>query len=64
MSPYQKRVIDEKNDLDDKLEKLEQFIETNAGFQDLAIFDQELLNLQCTHMQEYSQILGQRINRF
>ncbi len=61
--PFQQRVIDEKCELDEKLAKLNAFIETNA-FQSLDRIDQILLRRQLWTMQEYSKTLELRIKKF
>lgn len=62
--PYQQRVVDEKNELDDKIAKLEKFMQENAIFKTLPIIDQELQMMQHLQMVSYSYFLGQRIDRF
>jgi hypothetical protein len=64
MEPYQARVIDEKNQLDDKISKLGEFIDNNDQFIDLDEVDQVLLERQREVMEEYSDILGARIANF
>jgi hypothetical protein len=63
MKPYQKRVIDEKDLLDEKLDKLNKFIESDA-FDDLKDDDRKLLIKQEDAMSIYSDILEERIDRF
>lgn len=64
MQPHQDRVVTEKKELDEKLDKLKAFIETNPIFKTLPQTEQLLLNRQYDAMAEYSHILGQRINGF
>ena len=64
MQPHEERVVTEKNELDDKLVKLQDFIETNKIFQLLPKEDKELLERQEVHMSDYSQVLSERIARF
>lgn len=64
MQPHQQRVVDEKKDLDDKLDKLKAFIETNPVFKTLHEDERGRLNRQFDVMAEYSGILGQRIAAF
>lgn len=64
MQPHQQRVVDEKAELDDKISKLETFMQESATFKTLPIIDQELLMMQHLQMVSYSYFLGQRINRF
>ncbi len=67
MMPHQQRVIDEKVDLDAKIEKLLHFIEaTNMPdvFGTLSEAEQSRLRIQYSVMQSYSTILGERIAHF
>jgi hypothetical protein len=61
--PHQRRVIDEKIELDDRLSKLKVFL-TSDLFDKLDIQNQELLELQSVHMQAYSNVLAERIVLF
>lgn len=61
---HEQRVIDEKDALDIKIEKLNAFIDTNPAFNDLMGFEQQNLISQLSIMQEYSNILGTRIGYF
>lgn len=63
MQPYQERVIAESNDLRDKLNKLEAFINSDA-FNDLDREDRQLLRRQCFYMDDYFEVLRKRIARF
>ncbi len=63
MIPYQKRVIDEKAELDDKLAKLNAFFPT-AVFAALERHERELLLRQSTYMSMYADVLRQRIGAF
>lgn len=63
MEPYQQRVVDEKADLDAKLQRLNGFFDTDT-FAKLDPTDQELMERQASFMQGYSDVLGMRINRF
>jgi hypothetical protein len=63
MHLYQERVVTEKRELDDKIEKLATFIKTGA-FVGLDADEQERLQHQDAIMQEYSVILGERIAHF
>lgn len=60
MQDYQLRVLKEKNELDERIEKLTKFI-ADDYFNSLSPRDQELLNQQQTIMLEYQNILGQRL---
>ncbi len=62
MKPFQKRVVDEKTELDDRLEKLNAFI-TKPKFEVDADELHRLKN-QASVMQTYSRILRQRIENF
>jgi hypothetical protein len=67
MMPYQQRVINQKMDLDAKIEKLLDFIEaTNMPdvFGTLSQAEQSRLRIQYSVMQTYSTILGERIANF
>jgi len=61
LEDYQKRVVDEKAELDTKLEKLQTFLT-----KDMEIASNELdrLKRQEEVMTEYSEILGERIESF
>lgn len=63
LPPYQKRVIDEKVELDDKNTKLINFLYTYE-FKELDAEDQSLLCKQSEAMTVYSEILEKRIKRF
>ena len=63
MKDYQNRVIEEKRDLDSKLERLNKFM---LGEEFKTLPDAEISDLtgQRGAMQEYSDILASRISRF
>jgi len=63
MEPHQQRVIDEKDQLDEKLAKLKIF---RAGkiFSGLPITEQDRLTRQHNIMVLYSEVLGERIAAF
>ena len=63
MQPHEQRVVDEKVELDTRLEKLRAFF-TTPIFQELDYHDQWLLKLQENVMSDYSEILETRIARF
>ena len=63
MQPFQARVIAEKRDLDDKIEKLQKFRE-GGTYLSLPPDERELLTRQFITMSEYSQILKERIKAF
>lgn len=62
MSTFIDRLIIEKKELDEKLEKLTAFFDTDT-YKKLNEFDQDLLCSQEECMADYSQILEQRILR-
>lgn len=61
--PHQQRVVEERNELVDKVTKLHSFFNTEI-FESLPGEDQELLVKQEKVMKEYSDILLDRIKRF
>lgn len=61
--PHQQRVIDEKKELDTKLTALKAFFDTPI-FKGLDEVNQNLLSSQEVAMEEYSQILAERISLF
>jgi hypothetical protein len=64
MQPHERRVVDEKDELDERLERLIAFITGAPGFKALDNIDQALLRDQRDAMGEYSDILNKRIERF
>ena len=64
MQPHQQRVVVEKNELDDKLTKLSQFIDGSSTFKSLSVQERERLMQQRDVMGSYSKILGDRIAAF
>jgi len=63
MFDWQERVITEKKELDEKLAKLDSFGRTEM-FEALPADEQGRLNRQHSLMEEYSQVLGERIMNF
>lgn len=63
MQDFQKRVVAEKAQLDEKISKLEAFIRTDT-FPGLPDEEQLDLNLQFQIMEDYSRVLERRIERF
>ena len=61
--PYQQRVIDEKHQLDERLEKLKALF-NNPVFHSLSIHEQGLMKQQAKHMTRYSLVLQERISGF
>lgn len=64
MLPHQQRVVDEKNELFDKIDKLDVFIKTNPIFGQMEQQDKELLEEQLQHMNAYWNVLRQRVESF
>ena len=64
MHPHQRRVVDEKAELDKKIHALSQFIGTSDTFLTLDSAEQERLREQNDVMWQYSEILGARIKAF
>ena len=62
--PYQQRVIEEKIELDFRLQKLQDFIGTNNKFYSLSVADQQTMQEQANAMKLYANILHYRIGRF
>ena len=60
MQPHQERVVQEKQELDERLFKLRLFMEKQA-FQELPEEERDLLRYQEQHMLNYSEILAARI---
>lgn len=60
VQPHQQRVVEEKTELDSRLEKLKAFIETEK-FQSLSFDERWDLRAQRAVMSEYSDILRRRI---
>lgn len=63
MKPHQERVIEEKRELDSKLTKLSAFI-GGETFKTLDADEQQRMHAQARAMQDYSEILGERIAAF
>ena len=63
MQPYQARVVEEKAELDEKLAKLQAFLSTPI-YQALDSEERIRLQRQSSIMQEYSDILAERIAAF
>lgn len=64
MQPHEQRVVDEKRELDGKLEQLTVFTSSSPIFIGLHPIDQDLLIRQRIAMTDYSETLGSRIARF
>ncbi|MGC3025883.1 crAss001_48 related protein [Burkholderia sp. DN3021] len=63
MQAHQQRVVEEKAELDERIERLQQFT-LSLTFRDLDYIDQELLRHQQHLMEGLSAVLGTRIQRF
>ena len=66
MPPYEEwqlRVIEEKKELADKLDKLCKFV-VGEAFKALPATQQNLLNRQWVHMKSYLDVLNERIAAF
>ena len=63
MEDYQKRVVDEKAKLDERLEKLKEF-QTTTKFGSIHVDEKNRLYRQEEVMTEYLKILGERIESF
>ncbi len=63
LQPHQRRVVQEKADLDEKLLKLRDFSRT-ALFASLPADEQFRMGRQCALMEQYSAVLGERIAAF
>lgn len=63
MKAYQRRVIKEKRELDEKAERLNAFI-ASLEFNTLPPIEQLALTIQWDAMMLYSKVLGNRISRF
>lgn len=64
MRPHEERVVNEKAELDEKIAKLEAFINFDGRFVALSPLECELLRQQRDYMHGYSNILGARIAAF
>jgi hypothetical protein len=64
MLDYQQRVIDEKIELDEKLEKLLIFISSDFFSKTISFEEQIRLRKQSVSMTAYSEILAERIEAF
>ena len=61
---HQQRVLDEKQELDIRITRLDEFILRNALFRELANDEQARMRRQLDVMRELSVILGERISAF
>lgn len=63
LQPFQFRVVDEKRELDAKLQDLWTFLGSET-FRRLPVAERRRLTRQSQHMQDYSMVLGERIEAF
>jgi hypothetical protein len=63
LEPYQQRIVDEKADLDGKIKRLMDFINSEK-FKSVNTIEKTRLEQQFHIMLEYSKILRQRIHAF
>lgn len=64
LSPFQQRVIDEKNALDANIGKLADFMISSPAYKGLPSAEKGRLYRQHTAMRAYSGVLGERIEAF
>jgi hypothetical protein len=64
LQPHQQRVVTEKQELDEKIDKLKAFIMESPIYQKLPDDERQRLNHQYDVMVEYSRILRARIEAF
>lgn len=63
MQPHQERVVIEKKELDEKVEKLDAFIHGSV-YSTIDRDEQMRLMRQFCHMKDYANVLGDRIAHF
>ena len=63
LQPHQERVVTEKKELDEKLEKLQSFFKSPTFF-NVHSAEQSRLRIQYSIMEAYSTVLGERISQF
>lgn len=63
MKPFQERVVEEKKQLDEKIEKLNTFLD-HVEISSIPQDEWERLTRQQALMLSYSQVLGERIEHF
>ena len=64
LAPHQQRVVDERDQLAERIEKLDAFIQGNSFFEGLPEAEQERLVAQAGVMAVYCRILERRIGAF
>ena len=62
MSDFKDRLIQEKSDLDGRIEKLTKFLDTDL-FQHLSHIERDALTEQLYHMKQYKAVLDARVKR-
>lgn len=63
MQPYQERVVTERDDLSDKIDRLAQFLDT-AAYALLPESERDRMFRQLRHMNNYREVLDERIEAF
>ena len=64
MKPHEERVVVEKDELVDKIARLEQFIQHSLIYKALPEDERDRMSKQLVAMREYATILGERIKNF
>ena len=64
LKDFQKRVVSEQYDLDEKINSLQEFIETSESYSKLSRYEINDLVVQLRCMRKYSAVLNRRITRF
>lgn len=64
LKPFQQRVVDEKKELDVKIDNLKKFIAESPTFKTLPVEEQARMQSQYYAMTRYSDVLGERIAAF
>lgn len=62
LAPHQQRVLDEQQELDSGITKLDEFIQRNALVRQLGSDEQSRMCRQLDVMREHAVILGERIS--
>lgn len=63
MKPFQERVVTERNELDERIKRLIEFVDGSQFFQ-LPADERSRMRAQLATMKVYSRILGERIENF
>ena len=64
MKDYQERVVEEKKELDSKIDKLSNFLDFSRDFIALNQAEQVRMKMQRLTMKQYSDLLAARIDSF